>query len=49
MLEMAAYVPVVLTVDEVSRVLAHLNGDKWLIVMLLYGGVLFSSLSSANR
>ena len=30
--------PVVMTVDEVSRVLAHLNGDKWLIVMLLYGG-----------
>ncbi|MEX0701991.1 MAG: phage integrase N-terminal SAM-like domain-containing protein [Planctomycetales bacterium] len=23
--------PVVLTVDEVSRVLAHLSGDKWLI------------------
>ncbi len=30
--------PVVLTVDEVSRVLAHLHGDKWLIAMLLYGG-----------
>ncbi len=30
--------PVLLTVDEVSRVLAHLNGDKWLIAMLLYGG-----------
>ena len=30
--------PVVMTVDEVSRVLAHLNGDKWLIAMLLYGG-----------
>ena len=30
--------PVVLTVDEVSRVMAHLSGDKWLIVMLLYGG-----------
>lgn len=29
--------PVVLTVDEVSRVLAHLSGDKWLIAMLLYG------------
>jgi len=29
--------PVVLTVDEVSRVLAHLRGDKWLIAMLLYG------------
>jgi integron integrase len=30
--------PVVLTVDEVSRVMAHLRGDKWLIAMLLYGG-----------
>lgn len=30
--------PVVLTVDEVSRVMAHLTGDKWLIAMLLYGG-----------
>ncbi len=30
--------PVVLTVDEVSRVIAHLSGDKWLIAMLLYGG-----------
>jgi integron integrase len=30
--------PVVLTVDEVSRVMAHLAGDKWLIAMLLYGG-----------
>ena len=30
--------PVVLTVDEVSRLLAHLHGDKWLIGMLLYGG-----------
>lgn len=30
--------PVVLTVDEVSRVLVHLTGDKWLIAMLLYGG-----------
>jgi len=30
--------PVVLTVDEVSRVLSHLNGDRWLIAMLLYGG-----------
>jgi site-specific recombinase XerD len=30
--------PVVLNVDEVSRVMAHLTGDKWLIVMLLYGG-----------
>ncbi|GIW93195.1 MAG: integron integrase [Pirellulaceae bacterium] len=29
--------PVVLTVDEVSRVLANLHGDKWLIGMLLYG------------
>jgi integron integrase len=29
--------PVVLTVDEVSRVMAHLSGDKWLIAMLLYG------------
>jgi integron integrase len=31
-------VPVVLTVEEVSRVLAHLGGDKWLIAMLQYGG-----------
>jgi len=30
--------PVVLTVDEVSRVMVHLSGDKWLIAMLLYGG-----------
>ena len=30
--------PIVLTVDEVSRVLANLRGDKWLIAMLLYGG-----------
>ena len=30
--------PVVLTVDEVSRVLTHLAGDKWLVAMLLYGG-----------
>ena len=30
--------PVVLTVDEVSRVMSHLTGDKWLIAMLLYGG-----------
>jgi integrase len=30
--------PVVLTVDEVLRVMAHLTGDKWLIAMLLYGG-----------
>jgi len=30
--------PVVLTVDEVSRVTAYLSGDKWLIAMLLYGG-----------
>ena len=30
--------PVVLTVDEVSRVMAHLSGEKWLIAMLLYGG-----------
>lgn len=29
--------PVVLTADEVSRVMAHLTGDKWLIGMLLYG------------
>lgn len=32
--------PVVLTVDEVSRVMSHLTGDKWLIAMLLYGGCL---------
>ena len=30
--------PVVLTVDEVSRVMAHLSGDKWLAASLLYGG-----------
>ncbi|EAQ82326.1 Integron integrase [Blastopirellula marina DSM 3645] len=30
--------PVVLTVDEVSRVMVHLTSDKWLIAMLLYGG-----------
>jgi integron integrase len=30
--------PVVLTVDEVSRVMTHLAGDKWLIAMVLYGG-----------
>lgn len=30
--------PVVWTVDEVSRVLAHLRGDRWLIGLLLYGG-----------
>ena len=30
--------PVVLTVDEVSRVMTHLAGDKWLVAMLLYGG-----------
>jgi len=30
--------PVVLTVDEVPRIMSHLNGDKWLIAMLLYGG-----------
>jgi integron integrase len=30
--------PVVLTVDEVARILSHLKGDKWLIAMLLYGG-----------
>jgi integron integrase len=30
--------PVVLTVDEVSGVMLHLSGDKWLIAMLLYGG-----------
>ena len=30
--------PVVLTVDEVSRVMAHLSGDKWLVASLLYGG-----------
>jgi len=27
--------PVVLTVDEVSRVMPHLTGDKWLVAMLL--------------
>jgi site-specific recombinase XerD len=32
--------PVVLTVDEVSRVMSHLTGDKCLIAMLLYGGEL---------
>jgi len=30
--------PVALTVDEVSRVMSHLTGDKWLIAMLPYGG-----------
>ena len=30
--------PVVLTVDEVSRVMVQLTGDKWLVAMLLYGG-----------
>lgn len=30
--------PVVLTVDEVSRVMPHLAGDRWLVAMLLYGG-----------
>jgi integron integrase len=30
--------PVVLTTDEVSRVIAQMNGNKWLIAMLLYGG-----------
>ncbi len=30
--------PVVLTIDEVSRVMSHLTGDKWLVAMLLYGG-----------
>lgn len=30
--------PVVLTVDEVARVMTHLAGDKWLVAMLLYGG-----------
>ncbi len=30
--------PVVLTVDEVSSVMPHLRGDKWLIAMVLYGG-----------
>jgi integrase len=30
--------PVVLTVDEVSKVMSHLTDDKWLIAMLLYGG-----------
>lgn len=29
--------PVVMTVDEVARVLANLSGDKWLVAMLLYG------------
>jgi len=26
------------TVDEVSRLMVHLTGDKWLIAMLHYGG-----------
>lgn len=30
--------PVVLTVDEVHRIMSHLSGDRWLIAMLLYGG-----------
>jgi integron integrase len=29
--------PVVLTPDEVSRVMAHLSGVMWLVAMLLYG------------
>jgi len=29
--------PVVLTIDEVQRVLANLDGDPWLIASLLYG------------
>ncbi|MCA9076255.1 MAG: integron integrase [Planctomycetaceae bacterium] len=30
--------PVVLTIDEVTRVMTHLDGNRWLIAMLLYGG-----------
>lgn len=30
--------PVVLTIDEVTRVMSHLDGVRWLVVMLLYGG-----------
>lgn len=30
--------PVVLTVDEVTRVLNGMRGDRWLVAMLLYGG-----------
>jgi site-specific recombinase XerD len=30
--------PMVLTVDGVSRVMAHLSGEKWMIAMHLYGG-----------
>ncbi|MGH7573519.1 MAG: integron integrase, partial [Longimicrobiales bacterium] len=30
--------PVVLTADEVSQIMAQLSGDKWVIAMLLYGG-----------
>ncbi len=30
--------PVVLTVDEVSRVMSYLTGDKWLVTRLLDGG-----------
>jgi integron integrase len=30
--------PVVLTVEEVARLMRHLRSDKWLIAMLLYGG-----------
>ncbi len=29
--------PVVLTIDEVQRILANLDGDSWLIASLLYG------------
>jgi hypothetical protein len=29
--------PVVLTVDEVSRVMTRVVGDTWLVAMLLYG------------
>ncbi len=30
--------PVVMTRDEVKNVLRHLEGDKWLIVSIMYGG-----------
>ncbi len=31
------HLPVVLTRDEVQAVLAHLDGDKWLMAVLMYG------------
>jgi site-specific recombinase XerD len=41
--------PVALTVDEVSRVMAHLTGDKWLIAMLLYTMIYTHVLNRGGR